>query len=95
MNQNVYLDCIKKRLVTSFKENHSDDEYVFWPDLASSHYAKTVTAYFDDNDINYVKRVDNPPNVPEVRLIMNFWSILKGIVYGLLKFVSNFRDHPL
>ena len=35
--------------------------------------AKTVTAYFDDNDINYVKRVDNPPNVPEVRPIMDFW----------------------
>ena len=81
VNQKVYMDCIKKRFVPFINEHHSDGEYVFWPDLASSHYAKTVTTFFDDNDINYVKRSDNPPNVPEVRPIEDFWSILKGIVY--------------
>ena len=35
----------------------------------------------DTNNINYVKKVDNPPNCPELRAIEDFWGILKGKVY--------------
>ena len=31
--------------------------------------------------INFVKREDNPANVPECRLIEDFWSVLKEKVY--------------
>ena len=82
VNQKIYLDeCIKKRLIPFIKAHHSDGKYLFWPDLASAHYAKTVTGFFDEKNINYVKKKDNPPNVPELRPIEDFWGILKGLVY--------------
>lgn len=82
VNQKIYLEeCIKKRLLPFIKEHHSDDNYLFWPDLASSHYAKTVISYLDDKKVKYVTRADNPPNLPECRPIENLWSILKGEVY--------------
>jgi len=56
-------------------------QYLFWPDLASSHYAKIVTEHFEAEGINYVLKKDNPPNVPEARPIEDFWGILKGKVY--------------
>ena len=34
--------CIKKRLFPFIEEHHSDGQYLFLPDLASSHYSKTV-----------------------------------------------------
>jgi hypothetical protein len=38
INQEVYLkNCIKKRLIPFINAHHSDGNYVFWPDLASSH----------------------------------------------------------
>ena len=41
VNQKVYLEeCIKKKLIPFIAKHHSDGEYVFWPDLASAHYAK-------------------------------------------------------
>lgn len=83
INQNTYLEqCIKKRLIPFIQEHHSDGQYLFWPDLASAHYAKTVISYLDEKKINYVTKVDNPPNVPELRPIEDFWSILKGMVFA-------------
>ena len=75
--QFIYLnECIKKkRLVPFIKEHHFNDQYLFWPDLASSHYAKTVVTYFKEQKINFVEKEDNPPNVPECRPIEDFWSI--------------------
>ena len=41
VNQKIYLEeCIKKRLIPFIKEHHSDGKYVFWPDLAFTHYLK-------------------------------------------------------
>lgn len=83
VNQKIYLEeCIKSRLIPFIKEHHSDGNYVFWPDLASSHYAKTVTKYLDENKVKYVFKEDNPPNLPECRPIEDLWSILKGKVYA-------------
>lgn len=82
INQQIYLnECIKKRLMPFIEKHHLDGQYLFWPDLASSHYAKTVIAYFDEKKVEYVGRADNPANLPECRPIENFWSILKGLVY--------------
>ena len=83
INQNIYLEqCIKKRLVPFIEKHHSDGKYLFWPDLASAHYAKTVISYFNEKRVNYVTKCDNPPNVPELRPIEDFWGILKGLVYA-------------
>ena len=56
-------------------------KYVFWPDLASSHYVKTVTDCYEAHDINFIKKVDNPPHLPKCHLIEDFWAILKGNMY--------------
>jgi hypothetical protein len=68
-------------LVPFIREKYSDGNYVFWPDLASSHYAKTVVATFNDENINFVPKDMNPANCPEVRPIEDFWAYLKGQVY--------------
>lgn len=82
VNKSVYEDeCIKKRLVPFINAHHADGNYIFWPDLASSHYAKTVIECYEALGIKFVKKVDNPPAVPEGRPIEDFWAILKGKVY--------------
>lgn len=82
INQETYLsDCIKRRLVPYIKKNYSEGEYVFWPDLASSHYANTVVQGLTAKNIEHVPKEDNPANVPEIRCIENFWAYLKSLVY--------------
>jgi len=54
---------------------------VFWPDLASSHYAKSVVNYLNEEKVNFVQKFENPPNIPEARPIEDFWGIIKGEVY--------------
>lgn len=82
VNQKIYLnECIKKRLMPFINRHHLDGQYLFWPDLASAHYAKTVVEYLEEKKVNFVERRDNPANLPECRPIENFWSILKGLVY--------------
>ena len=68
VNQFIYKkDCIEERLVPFINAHHADGNYVFWSDLASSHYAKSVIDCFEAQKINFVKKVDNPPAVPECR----------------------------
>lgn len=82
VNQKVYLDeCIKKRLMPFIKEHYKNEPYVFWPDLASAHYAKTVTSYLEEQHVKFVAKEDNPANLPETRPIEDFWGYLKGLVY--------------
>ena len=43
INQEIYLEeCLKKRLLPFINKHHRGGKYVFWPDMASSHYANTV-----------------------------------------------------
>jgi len=82
INQNIYLkECLIDKCIPFIESFHSDGQYVFWPDLASSHYANSVTNYLRDKKVKFVEKRDNPPNVPECRPIEDFWSILKGEVY--------------
>lgn len=83
VDSKVYLnDCIKQRLIPYIRANYENVPYVFWPDLASSHYAKIVTDYLRQEGILFVEKNDNPANCPEARPIEDFWSLLKGIVYA-------------
>jgi hypothetical protein len=82
INQHVYLkECIIKRLVPFIKKHHQNGDYVFWPDLASSHYAKSVTNWMDKKNVKYVPKLINPANLPEARPIEDFWAYLKTLVY--------------
>ena len=75
-------DCLKRRLVPFLQEKHEDGNYVFWPDLASAHYAKATQELLKTLDVNFVPRDINPPNVPQLRPIENFWGQLKAAVYA-------------
>lgn len=82
IDQNIYREeCLSARLLPFIKRHHSDGNYIFWPDLASSHYAETVLDFMIENSIDHVDKDDNPANLPEARPIEDFWSILKGKVY--------------
>ncbi len=83
INQHVYREeCLRKRLLTFIKTKHSANKFVFWPDLASSHYAKSVQNWLDEHNIEYVPRHLNPANLPEARPIEDFWAYLKSLVYA-------------
>ncbi len=81
VNKSVYIDCIKHGVLPFIRKYHSDGNYKFWPDLASSHYAHEVVDYYKTKNINFVEKSENPANVPEVRPVEDFWSILKAKVY--------------
>lgn len=83
INAQRYLDeCIRRRLIPYIRSNYANGEYIFWPDQASSHYANIVLGHLREENIDFVKKEDNPANVPEVRCIEDFWSYLKSLVYA-------------
>jgi hypothetical protein len=82
INASLYIkECLNERLIKFIAQHHSDDKYIFWPDLATSHYANLTKAEYSRLKIKVVPKVLSPPNVPQVRTIENFWSILKRRVY--------------
>jgi hypothetical protein len=83
VNQHIYKEeCLQRRLIPFIKKYHQEDEFIFWPDLASSHYAETVCDFMIESKINFVEKYENPANLPECRPIEQFWAILKQKVYN-------------
>jgi len=68
-------------LVKFIKRYHSDQNFIFWPDLASAHYARETLAEFERLNITVIPKDSNPPNVPQLRQIEIFWANLKRKVY--------------
>jgi hypothetical protein len=82
VNSEIYINkCIKKRLLPFIKDNYPNDNYIFWPDLASAHYSNSAQNAYQSLSIKVVPKEDNPPNVPQLRPIEDFWYILKCKVY--------------
>lgn len=74
LNSKSYLsECIKKRLIP-FIENKN---VLFWPDMATCHYAKNVTSFLKEKKVKFVQKCENAPNVPQARPIEKFWALLK------------------
>jgi transposase len=83
MNSETYTnECILSRLMPFLEKHYPNKNYLFWPDLATSHYAKRTIDVYSQNNINYVLKDENPPNTPQLRPIEHFWSSLKNLVYG-------------
>ena len=81
INSDVYTEeCLSQRLLPFLHRYHPDFNYIFWPDLASAHYSNATIAWMDEN-INFVAKSINPPNVPQARPIENFWGCLAQKVY--------------
>ena len=76
-----YIEKCLPNLLKFINKYHHDDKYLFWPDLATSHYAKTTIEWLNKRDIPFVPKLANPPNVPQARPIEHFWSILADMVY--------------
>ena len=66
--------CIKKLLIIFLGKFHDEGEYYFWPDLASSHYAKDTLKLLEELNIPFIPKSANPPNTPQLRPIENFWG---------------------
>lgn len=82
ITKEVYADeCVAQRLYPFLSEHHSDGNYLFWPDLASAHYAQYTLNRFEELGIHLVPKEKNPPNVPQLRPIEDFWGMLKQEVY--------------
>lgn len=83
INANVYeTQCIRTRLVRFIKKYHSDGNFIFWPDMATAHYAYTVIAAYNELNIPFITKQRNVPNVPQLRPIERFWRNLKREVYS-------------
>ena len=81
VNSDIYIkECLEKRLPPFIRELHPDLNYIFWPDLAGCHYSKQTVAWMDEN-VKFMPKDINPPNVPQARPIENFWGCLAQKVY--------------
>lgn len=82
INQDIYREeCLQRRLIPFINKLHSEDDPIFWPDLASAHYAETVCDFMIEKNISFVEKYENPANLPECRPIEMFWASLKRLVY--------------
>ena len=82
IDANRYINkFLKPKLVKFINSKYKEDEYVFWPDLASAHYAKKTIDVLKANNIVFVDKHENPPNVPQARPIETFWANVCSKVY--------------
>lgn len=82
VNSETYIkDCLPK-VKKLIEKHYQDGNYIFWPDLASSHYSKLSLQSMNDLSIKVVPKDSNPPNVPQLRGIERFWAFLKEKVYA-------------
>jgi hypothetical protein len=70
-----------KQKISQIHRQISFGKYIFWSDLATSHCANLTQAEYSCLKIKLVPKNLNPPNVPQLRPIQKFWSILKRKVY--------------
>lgn len=57
-------ECIQERLLAVYCKHK--DPPLFWPDLASAHYAKYTLELLRAN-VDFVSKDINPPNCPQLR----------------------------
>uniref|UniRef100_A0A158P527 Tc1-like transposase DDE domain-containing protein n=1 Tax=Tetranychus urticae TaxID=32264 RepID=A0A158P527_TETUR len=74
-------ECIRKRLFPFIQKNYQEKRYIFWPDGASCHYARTTIDTLNELGIKFIEKEQNPPNIPQLRPIERFWAHLKQKVY--------------
>ncbi|CAF3461979.1 unnamed protein product [Rotaria sp. Silwood1] len=78
----IYLNqCVKSKSIPFIEKHHSNDEILFWPDIAKAHYSKEVLDYLESVSVPIIPKINNPPNIPQGRPIEDFWSVLAQLVY--------------
>ena len=61
---------------------HEDDNYVFWPDnyvFGSAHYAKKTQDWLTSQNIEFVQKIQNPPNLPQARSAKTTYQLIRRI----------------
>lgn len=82
INQEVYQTCCLEKILLPFiNKHHSNDDFVFWPDKASSHYAKSTLQFLRAKNIPFVPKDRNPTNLPQCRPIEDFFGQLRSVIY--------------
>ena len=82
VNGQVYREKCLPLLLKFIDENYtSREQVIFWPDLATAHYAEETQDFLMEHDVWFLQKEDNPPNAPQIRPIEKFWAILKRKVY--------------
>lgn len=85
INADLYLqECLKKRVLPFIRKHRSP--VLFWPDLATAHYARKVQEWYREENIEFVEKSMNPPNCPELRPIERYWAIMKSKLSGESRF---------
>lgn len=82
VDANVYTRRCLPKLLRFIRRHHNNDDFIFWPDLASCHYARLTQNWLTQNNIPFVPKNDNPPNIPQARPIEKFWALLSRKVYN-------------
>ena len=77
-----FNECINKRLLPFIEKHYKRNDYIFWPDKASAHYASVVIERLRTKNINVVTKSNSPPNVPQARPIETLWSLLEQKIYA-------------
>ena len=76
MNATLYLEeCLKKRLLP-FIRQHSTST-IFWPNLTVCRYNNSVLEWYETENINFVKKDQNPLNCPELRPVEIYLAQMK------------------
>jgi transposase len=82
VKKELYIkECLEKRLIPFLNEHHVPGSYLFWPDKASSHYARATQDFLAENNIPLVPRNVNPTNLPQCRPIEDYFGQLAQKVY--------------
>ena len=82
VNGEIYSTKCLPEVASFIKKYHKGEDAVFWPDLASAHYSKRSLEEMERLNIDVVPKSANPPNVPQLRPIENFWANLKRRIYS-------------
>lgn len=83
INQETYVDeCLRGVLLPFLHTHHADGDYIFWPDKASSHYAKSTIDFLKRENVSFVPKERNPTNLPQCRPIEDLWGWLDNCVYA-------------
>lgn len=77
LNADIYRkECLQKRLLPVIKKHRIPP--LFWPDLATCHYATSGIEWYRKNNIQFVEKHLNPPNCPQLRPIEKYWALMKS-----------------
>ena len=77
INQEIYRTKCLPKLIKFIRKLGGVKRVLFWPDMASAHYASSVTDHLENLEIDYVLKCDNLPNVPQLRPIERYWALCK------------------